>query len=339
MSKSSLRLAALGGMRKEEEVVNVVKIDLDDIIPDPSQPRRTFDPEVIEEMSNNLIRHGQLSPIKVRENPEGNPPFMVFDGEYRWRSAMLKHQPAQLEAIVYRGDVDPDAIIEQQYLMNEMRTDMPFQDRANFFKGRVERYGSVEAVAAHMQMNARRIWKVMQAETAGGLAGSVRDEGLSGDSETINAVGSLERQDPAAAAALVAEGRAKGRVTRKEVTKALASVKEKGEAKLAGQVAGKSKTAMEPPARSQEMAPTASPPSGNAVGVPRIVVRWQEPATKQPDTFSKQWRSLVEQGGEPYLWFGKLSETGSAWVAFGSESVAGEFPLDGLRIDRIVVAL
>lgn len=61
----------------------VLSISLDQIQPNPEQPRQTFLDESIESMSRSLEKDGQLEPIILiqREN------LVLFDGERRWRSA------------------------------------------------------------------------------------------------------------------------------------------------------------------------------------------------------------------------------------------------------------
>ena len=58
-------------------------ISLEQILPNPEQPRQTFLPESIESMSRSLASDGQLEPVILiqREN------LVIFDGERRWRSA------------------------------------------------------------------------------------------------------------------------------------------------------------------------------------------------------------------------------------------------------------
>jgi ParB/RepB/Spo0J family partition protein len=329
----SLRLKTLGRMKNEDQVRTVMKIDLDDIIPDPSQPRKEFSDEKIAEMSRNLIKRGQLQPILVRENPEGNPPFMVFDGEYRWRSAKLKREPAQLEAVVYSGDVDPDVIKEGQFLINEMRTDMSFQDRARFFQDRIARYGSVDAVAKHLEMNSRRIWRVLQAISADGAAGEARDAGLTNDADTLNAIDSLQKQNPAAAQALVQAGKEEGRITRKQVTDAVRAAKTKTNGEGKGD-----KSANNPPAAARHGKAASSPAVASRPATARVLVGWEGGSSKGDGDFQKRWKAMAGKGGSlAYLSFAKQPTEGFAWVCFGADDVLSEFPLAGLRLKGIVV--
>ena len=64
------------------------KLHPDNIIPNPDQPRETFNKEKIQELANSIKEFGQLQPIKVRPlNGSGN--YQIVYGERRWRAAKL----------------------------------------------------------------------------------------------------------------------------------------------------------------------------------------------------------------------------------------------------------
>lgn len=342
-SSSSLRLSTLRGMKAEDDVKTVLKIDLDDIIRDPSQPRKKFDPATLAEMADNLAKFGQRQPVLVRENLTGEgPPFMLFDGERRWRAAKLRGIPAQLEAIVYAGDVDPDNILEGQFLVNEHSEQMSFEDRAEFYKGRVERYGSVEEVAERLKLSPKRIYKVLQAGNLDGTAGQARDMGLSKDPETLNGIGALEKKDPQAARELVGQAAQSGKkLTRKDVTDAnRAARSKKGGEASGGPVVAK------PPAAAPVDTSTGSqndkPPAQvanladvhDATSIPRIYVSWDGVDAGH----SKLWKQLLKKGPARLDLTSTAEGEGNAVVLFGDEKKLNFFPLAGLRIDRIEAA-
>lgn len=62
----------------------LVSIPLEQIQPNPEQPRQTFLAESIESMSRSLISDGQLQPIILIQRDNH---LLIFDGERRWRSA------------------------------------------------------------------------------------------------------------------------------------------------------------------------------------------------------------------------------------------------------------
>ena len=76
------QLAALRSQLQSQ--TGILSIPVDQVEPNPEQPRQTFLPESIESMSRSLAADGQLQPIILiqREN------LVLFDGERRWRSAL-----------------------------------------------------------------------------------------------------------------------------------------------------------------------------------------------------------------------------------------------------------
>ncbi|KAB8313916.1 ParB/RepB/Spo0J family partition protein [Tolypothrix campylonemoides VB511288] len=76
--------AQLQALRSQlQSQTGILSIPVDQVEPNPEQPRQTFLPESIESMSRSLAADGQLQPIILiqREN------LVLFDGERRWRSA------------------------------------------------------------------------------------------------------------------------------------------------------------------------------------------------------------------------------------------------------------
>uniref|UniRef100_UPI0040374E7E ParB/RepB/Spo0J family partition protein n=1 Tax=Niveispirillum sp. TaxID=1917217 RepID=UPI0040374E7E len=66
---------------------DTVLLRLNDIEPNPNQPRRHFDEEELQALSFSLREVGQLSPILVQAHPTEPKRFMLVAGERRWRAA------------------------------------------------------------------------------------------------------------------------------------------------------------------------------------------------------------------------------------------------------------
>lgn len=80
---------------KEERVQKVL---IQDIIPNPDQPRRDFDPVAIDELSSSIKKYGILQPIVLTDN-NGN--YMIVAGERRYHAAKkagLTHIPALIRS-------------------------------------------------------------------------------------------------------------------------------------------------------------------------------------------------------------------------------------------------
>jgi len=83
----------------EEDKHRVQKILINDIVPNPEQPRREFDQLALKELALSIRRHGVLQPIIVVRSGNG---YKVVAGERRWRaakSAELTHIPAIVRSL------------------------------------------------------------------------------------------------------------------------------------------------------------------------------------------------------------------------------------------------
>ncbi len=79
---------------KHKELEKVVELNISEIEPMLNQPRKVFDKEKLEELTNSIKEHGVLQPILVVKDENG---FTIIAGERRWRAAKiagLKEIPA-----------------------------------------------------------------------------------------------------------------------------------------------------------------------------------------------------------------------------------------------------
>ena len=83
--------ALLPRTEMREEVQRSFRVD--DLRPDPEQPRRRFAEEPMEELTASVSEHGVLQPILVRRADDGG--YVIVAGERRWRAA----QQAGLETV------------------------------------------------------------------------------------------------------------------------------------------------------------------------------------------------------------------------------------------------
>jgi ParB family transcriptional regulator, chromosome partitioning protein len=63
----------------------VQKLSVDDIVPNPHQPRQHFDEEALVQLADSIKRYGILQPMVV--TPVGQGKFAIVAGERRWRAA------------------------------------------------------------------------------------------------------------------------------------------------------------------------------------------------------------------------------------------------------------
>lgn len=113
---------------KESNQQASLMIATDAIVPNPFQPRRTFDEAELQELAASIGLHGILQPVLVRPAPlGGNGEYQLVAGERRWRAA----QQAGLNRIpvIVRPIADQQAL-ELALIENVQRHDISAIDAA-----------------------------------------------------------------------------------------------------------------------------------------------------------------------------------------------------------------
>ena len=78
-------LSSLIGETKVEPKTN--KLLLSDIVPNKFQPRKNFDEENLEDLTNSIKERGVIQPIIVRKSNTNNSKYEIIAGERRWLAA------------------------------------------------------------------------------------------------------------------------------------------------------------------------------------------------------------------------------------------------------------
>lgn len=104
------------------------EIDVNDVVPNPYQPREHFDEETLAALAASVAEVGVIQPIVVRELDSGG--YELIAGERRLRAAKRAHLPA-IPALV-RG-VDDLASLETAVVENLHRQDLnPLEEAAAY---------------------------------------------------------------------------------------------------------------------------------------------------------------------------------------------------------------
>jgi len=112
-------MATVEGARVTESG-GVKKLPVEFIIANRANPRRTFDSEQLEELTNSIREKGVMQPLLVRPSDDPNI-FEIIAGERRWRAA----QRAGLHDVpVIVRDVDDKEALELAIIENVQRADL-----------------------------------------------------------------------------------------------------------------------------------------------------------------------------------------------------------------------
>jgi ParB family chromosome partitioning protein len=128
-----LSVSAEGAGQGEEQFR---EIPVEQIAPNPNQPRRHFDEESLQALATSLGERGVLQPVLVRPAPGGS--FELVAGERRWRAARLaglKSVPA-----IVREREDAEAL-EAALVENMAREDLNPIEEARACAALVEELG------------------------------------------------------------------------------------------------------------------------------------------------------------------------------------------------------
>ena len=112
-------------------VRNVCRIAIDQVIPDPEQPRQEFPCEALKQLADSIRDKGQLSPIRVRWSDSRNKWVIVF-GERRWQAAQLAGLN-EVECTFVDDELPRSEILELQLIENCLREDLQPIEEANAF--------------------------------------------------------------------------------------------------------------------------------------------------------------------------------------------------------------
>jgi ParB family chromosome partitioning protein len=117
------------------------EVGVDDVVPNPKQPRQVFDDEALEELTHSVREFGLLQPIVVRERTgsDGGPPYELIMGERRLRAA----KAAGLEAVpaIVRDTTD-DALLRDALLENIHRVQLNPLEEAAAYQQLLEEFGA-----------------------------------------------------------------------------------------------------------------------------------------------------------------------------------------------------
>ena len=112
------------------------KISIEQVIPDPDQPRQEFDQDAVERLSKSIADKGQLAPIRVRWSDELQK-WIIIAGERRWRATRLAGLPT-IDCYFHEGELSHSEILEQQIIENCLREDLKPLEQARAFASLME---------------------------------------------------------------------------------------------------------------------------------------------------------------------------------------------------------
>ncbi len=122
-------LSSLIGETKVESQKN--QLSISDLVPNKYQPRKTFDENNLEDLTNSIRERGMIQPIIVRKSAQDISKFEIIAGERRWLAA----QRAGLHDVpVVITEADDLKSLEYAIVENVQRHDLNPLEEAQGYK-------------------------------------------------------------------------------------------------------------------------------------------------------------------------------------------------------------
>lgn len=179
----------------------ISSLPVEQIVPNPDQPRRHFDETALAELAASIREKGVIQPLVVRAKGDA---YEIVAGERRWRAA----QRAQLHEVpVLVREFTDTEVLEIAIIENVQRADLNAVEEAQGYRALIERFGhtqekladvlgksrsyianllrllslpeDVQALLRDGKLSAGHARALITADDAGALARKVVAEGLS----------------------------------------------------------------------------------------------------------------------------------------------------------------
>lgn len=120
----------------------LLELSIDDISPNPYQPRTNMDRQRLEELADSIRLHGVVQPLLVAHDGDR---FVLIAGERRWRAARL----AGLSTVpVIVKHAVPQQMLELAIIENVVRADLSPLEEAVAYRQLIEEFGLSQADVA-----------------------------------------------------------------------------------------------------------------------------------------------------------------------------------------------
>ena len=114
------------------------KISISKIIPNRNQPRKSFEKEALDELTNSIKERGIIQPLIIRKSDDQDDKFELIAGERRWQAAQsagLHEVPAVII------EADNLKSLELAIVENVQRKDLNPIEEAYSYKNLIENFG------------------------------------------------------------------------------------------------------------------------------------------------------------------------------------------------------
>lgn len=126
------------------ELSGALSVPIEKVEPRSDQPRKVFDQDALQELSDSIRQYGMIQPITVRKLDSGY--YQIIAGERRWRAARLvglSDVPVRVIA------ADDKRAMELALVENLQREDLNAIEEAKGYRTLIEEYGMTQEEASN----------------------------------------------------------------------------------------------------------------------------------------------------------------------------------------------
>ena len=131
-------LSSLLGAEVEKSPDNYKMIPVEFIKPGPWQPRKIFDKDELESLSNSIKNQGIIQPVILKPNDANKNQYFIIAGERRWRACQLS-KIHEIPAII-RADINDKKIAELSLVENIQRSELNPIEEAEGYQSLLSNY-------------------------------------------------------------------------------------------------------------------------------------------------------------------------------------------------------
>lgn len=130
------------GVRAETaDLSQLRQVPIDEISPNPDQPRRRFNEAALHELAISISEKGILQPLVVRAVSGQAAGYQIVAGERRWRAAQIAQMPS-IPVIV--RELSDQEVLEVAIIENIQREELNAIEEATGYRQLIERFGHTQ---------------------------------------------------------------------------------------------------------------------------------------------------------------------------------------------------
>ena len=176
-------------------------VPIEKIIPNPDQPRRTFEEGALKDLANSIREKGVIQPLIVRKSEDKPDFYEIVAGERRWRASQI----ANIHEIpVLVRDYSDTEVLEVAIIENIQRSELNAIEEAAGYKQLMDRFGHTQEKLSEALGKSRshiaNLMRLLQ------LPNGVQAHVVSGDLSAGHARALVTASDPSALAQKIIKG-------------------------------------------------------------------------------------------------------------------------------------